>query len=143
MYGGLRSCRWLLLRRNQYRGSSILPQSGECVNQFGIKTYWTNKTYAPIASIHNRKPYQFRTFSATGCCPNSVVSQEMYEYVCMETLEGLNEYFEELLETALEFKEGDVTYGVRIESSFLNGYHKSTELFHFPPGRSSDCSSGW
>lgn len=54
---------------------------------------------------------QIKEFS--GCCPTTL-PQAVYEYVCAETLESLNEYFEELAESAAELKDADISYGVRI-----------------------------
>lgn len=114
MNGLVRNIRWWLPRDRHYRMLTQLPSHMKYTQETAVHRYTTINSKTPLITIPiTIQQNQVRDFSASGCCPEDGISQPTYEYVCAETLESLNEYFEDLLETALEFKESDVTYGVR------------------------------
>lgn len=84
---------------------------GQEYNSSDIRKY--SQTPHPSGTLTTKPGVytQLRLYS-NGPTSDESFNQATYEYVCSETLEGLNEYFEELAESAPEFKEADVTYGV-------------------------------
>lgn len=84
---------------------------GQKYNSTDIRKY--SRAPHPTGTL-TTKPGVYTQLRLYSNGPNSDESfnQATYEHVCSETLEGLNEYFEELVESAPEFKEADVTYGV-------------------------------
>lgn len=69
------------------------------------------RTSTPLQLLRPCLSLQIKQYS--GCC-DSPLPQAVYEHVCAETIESLNEYFEELAENSPELKDADISYGVCI-----------------------------
>lgn len=110
-----------------------------------------------ISCLLNRKPFHAtqtvsdlnkRLFSS-GKLPQETASQDMvgtalldlvsYETICSDTLEGLCEYFDELVELAPHLKNADITYSVSFSAILMPLLYYILFLKCLRTGRCADC----
>lgn len=110
----------IILRRKTKQIASAISQKFQLSNQ--LKS--TQCHYRHTQHIHVRclsqKPHSIwlnRNYStSTGTDPlaSALLDLVIYESVCSDTLEGLCEYFDDLVESTPHLKSADVNYSVRI-----------------------------
>lgn len=76
-----------------------------CLNQTVTYTAYSNRTYC--------------TPPRTDPLGSALVDLVTYEAICSDTLEGLCEYFDDLVESTPQLKSADVNYSVRVREIFL------------------------
>lgn len=74
-----------------------------CLSQKVVYSNWSNRTYCSTPKSDPVDPVG-----------TALLDLVIYESVCSDTLEGLCEYFDDLVESTPHLKSADVNYSVRI-----------------------------
>lgn len=105
----------IILRRNTKQIASAIAQIRSTQSYYHTRQI----CHIPVSCL-NQKNVQSISLNRTYCTPrtdplgSALLDLVIYEAVCSDTLEGLCEYFDDLVESTPHLKSADVNYSVRI-----------------------------